>query len=63
MFFRIEGGDAAGAGTGLGLAIVRGFVEAMDGRVRVGEADGGGARFVIELPQPSPPAGPDRSDA
>jgi two-component system sensor histidine kinase KdpD len=62
MFYRIEGGDAAGAGAGLGLAIVRGFVEAMDGRVRVGEADGGGARFVIDLSQPPLPAG-DAADA
>jgi two-component system sensor histidine kinase KdpD len=58
MFYRVEGGDGAGAGTGLGLAIVRGFIEAMDGRVRVGEADGGGARFVIELQQPPTPAAP-----
>jgi two-component system sensor histidine kinase KdpD len=62
MFYRIEGGDAVGAGTGLGLAIVRGFIEAMDGRVRVGEADGGGARFVIDLPQPPLPTG-DAADA
>ncbi len=55
MFYRMEGGDGAGAGTGLGLAIVRGFVEAMAGRVRVGEAEGGGARFVIDLPQPEAP--------
>jgi two-component system sensor histidine kinase KdpD len=64
MFYRMEGGDAAGAGTGLGLAIVRGFTEAMGGRVRVSEADGGGARFVIDLPQPaSPPLTPEAADA
>jgi two-component system sensor histidine kinase KdpD len=64
MFYRMEGGDGVGAGTGLGLAIVRGFVEAMGGRVRVGEADGGGARFVIDLPQPAQPRlSPEPADA
>ncbi len=55
LFWRAESGDRQGAGTGLGLAIVRGFVEAMGGRVSVGERAGGGARFEISLPQPRAP--------
>ena len=37
-------------GAGLGLAIVRGVVETHGGRIVVGEADGGGARFDVVLP-------------
>ena len=37
-------------GLGLGLYIVRQIVEAHGGRVRVEEAPGGGAAFVVELP-------------
>ena len=37
-------------GTGLGLAIARQIVEAHGGRIEVGEAAGGGARFIITLP-------------
>jgi signal transduction histidine kinase len=37
-------------GTGLGLALVRKTVEAHRGRIRVEDGEGGGARFVIELP-------------
>ncbi|MCF3933713.1 sensor histidine kinase KdpD [Acuticoccus sp. M5D2P5] len=55
LFWRAENADRQSAGTGLGLAIVRGFVEAMGGRVTVGERDGGGARFEINLPQPAMP--------
>jgi two-component system sensor histidine kinase KdpD len=58
LFWRADGGDRQGVGTGLGLSIVRGFVEAMDGHVTVGERPGGGARFTIELPQPVRPAPP-----
>lgn len=40
-----------GRGTGLGLAVVRTLVEdALRGTVRVDDAPGGGARFVIHLP-------------
>jgi signal transduction histidine kinase len=39
-----------GEGTGLGLAVCRGLVEAVGGSIAVEEADGGGARFVVDLP-------------
>ena len=37
-------------GSGLGLAIVRKIVDAHDGRIDVGLADGGGTRFRVTLP-------------
>jgi two-component system nitrogen regulation sensor histidine kinase NtrY len=37
-------------GTGLGLAIVHRIVSDHGGRISVGDAAGGGARFVVELP-------------
>jgi two-component system, OmpR family, sensor kinase len=49
--FARGGGDAAPQGSsGLGLAIVRAVVDAHHGRVDLGDAEGGGARFVITLP-------------
>ena len=36
--------------SGLGLAIVRAVTEAHEGRVEVGDADGGGAVFTVTLP-------------
>jgi len=39
-----------GSGTGLGLSIVRWIAQAHDGTVTVGDAAGGGARFVATLP-------------
>lgn len=42
--------DAAIAGSGIGLAVVKRIVDAHGGRIWVEDADGGGARFVIELP-------------
>ncbi|MFT3773633.1 MAG: HAMP domain-containing sensor histidine kinase [Minicystis sp.] len=39
-----------GEGTGLGLAVCRGLVEAASGTINVEAAEGGGARFVIDLP-------------
>ena len=40
----------AKGGTGLGLAIVHRIVSDHGGRITVGDAKGGGARFTIELP-------------
>ncbi|MDQ7810854.1 HAMP domain-containing sensor histidine kinase [Amycolatopsis sp. A133] len=41
----------AGTGSGLGLAIVADHVHRHDGRVWVEDRPGGGARFVVELPE------------
>jgi signal transduction histidine kinase len=38
------------SGTGLGLWISRGLVEAHGGRLTVGSAEGGGARFEFVVP-------------
>ncbi len=46
MFHR----GADGGRAGLGLAIAKAFVEAHGGRIGVGAARGGGARFVLTLP-------------
>jgi two-component system OmpR family sensor kinase len=44
-------GDAAPQGSsGLGLAIVQAVTDAHEGRVELGDAEGGGARFVVTLP-------------
>ena len=37
-------------GTGLGLALVQKIIVTHNGRVTVGNEDGGGARFVVTLP-------------
>jgi two-component system OmpR family sensor kinase len=51
-FWRAEGGRERGkGGAGLGLAIVGAVVDAHGGRVSVGNADGGGARFTVVLPK------------
>ena len=49
-------------GTGLGLALVQKFVVIHDGQVKAGDAPGGGAEFVVQLPLrpgagPNPPRG------
>ncbi|RMF15902.1 MAG: hypothetical protein D6757_03760 [Alphaproteobacteria bacterium] len=51
-FVRRNVGEIAGAasGMGLGLHIVRTLVEQMGGRIRIEEADTGGARFLVDLP-------------
>ena len=41
---------AAGAGTGLGLSVVAELAGLLRGRAWVEDADGGGARFVVEVP-------------
>jgi two-component system, OmpR family, sensor kinase len=51
-FWRAEAGRARGkAGAGLGLAIVAEIVDTHGGSVEAGDAEGGGARFVIRLPR------------
>jgi two-component system OmpR family sensor kinase len=56
-FWRAEGGRERGrSGAGLGLAIVAAIVAAHDGRVSAGNAEGGGAAFVVTLPAASVPA-------
>lgn len=42
--------NSAIAGSGIGLAVVHGLVHAHGGRTYVTDAPGGGARFVVELP-------------
>ncbi|HZS78746.1 MAG TPA: ATP-binding protein [Ktedonobacteraceae bacterium] len=50
-FRQVEGGDARRfQGTGLGLAIVKEFVELHHGTVKVDDAPGGGALFIVKLP-------------
>ena len=41
---------SADSGTGLGLAIVRAVTASHNGRVDVGSAPAGGARFTVRLP-------------
>jgi signal transduction histidine kinase len=50
-FARGQAGDRSNSrGTGLGLALVAQHVHRYDGQVWVEDRDGGGARFVVELP-------------
>jgi two-component system, OmpR family, sensor histidine kinase KdpD len=49
-FYRLDSPARRGGGTGLGLAICRGLLEAMGGRIWVETAPGGGAAFVLRLP-------------
>ena len=52
-FARGAGDAAPTGGSGLGLAIVRAVTAAHDGSVGLGDAEGGGARFVVTLPAAS----------
>jgi signal transduction histidine kinase len=49
--------DGVVGGSGIGLAVVRDLVARHGGRVAVESAEGGGARFVVELPLVSPAPG------
>jgi signal transduction histidine kinase len=48
-----------GAGSGLGLAIVDAIAQEHGGCVVVDNADGGGARFMLQLPVPAEGGGTD----
>jgi two-component system sensor histidine kinase KdpD len=52
-FVRLENGKEV-PGSGLGLSIARSLVELNGGRLRLGEAEGGGALFEIALPRIAP---------
>jgi len=43
--------ESAAGGSGIGLSIVRELVRLHEGRTRVEDAPGGGARFIIEFPR------------
>ena len=55
-FTQLSAGERVG-GSGLGLSITRKLVELHGGRMWVEETDGGGATFVVRLPE-TPPSGP-----
>jgi two-component system sensor histidine kinase KdpD len=47
----VRASDAVAGGSGLGLAIVKGFVEAHGGQVTAANRPGGGAIFMVRVPQ------------
>lgn len=49
-FVRLDDRDGYSGGSGLGLAVVHSIVAQHGGEVRVEDAAGGGAKFVVELP-------------
>ncbi len=49
-FFRLPGASEREGGVGLGLSLVRTIARRHGGDVRCEEREGGGARFVVELP-------------
>jgi signal transduction histidine kinase len=53
LIFEMFHRGADGGRSGLGLAIAKAFVEAQGGRIGVGAARGGGARFVLTVPAAS----------
>ena len=50
-------------GTGLGLALVSEHTNLLGGSTWVEERPGGGARFVVRLPEPAPIVPDDTGDA
>lgn len=57
-FYRVEGHSERSGGVGLGLALVRQIATAHGGTVRCEPRDGGGSRFVVELPDRPPEPAP-----
>jgi signal transduction histidine kinase len=55
VFTKFWTGGARG-GSGLGLYLVRGLVTAHGGQITLGDAEGGGARIVVDWPAPTEPA-------
>jgi len=55
--------EGAVPGVGLGLHVARALVEAHGGTIAVTARDGGGARFIIELPPAAPSPRPDARPA
>ena len=49
-FYRLPGASEREGGVGLGLSLVRSIAERHGGSVRCESREGGGARFVVELP-------------
>lgn len=49
-FFRLPGASEREGGVGLGLALVKSIAQRHGGAVHCEERDGGGARFVVNLP-------------
>lgn len=49
-FFRLPGASEREGGVGLGLALVKTIAQRHGGTVRCDQREGGGARFVVELP-------------
>jgi signal transduction histidine kinase len=45
-----QGDDSSGRGVGIGLSLVQRFAELHGGDARIEDRDGGGARFVVDLP-------------
>lgn len=47
-FYRLK--NSTTGGTGLGLSIVKGFIESMNGTIRLQNREDSGAKFIIEIP-------------